>query len=708
MGPLGGAERAPPAQPSASNLVTPEAKEFWSFRPVLRPALPHVEASDWIRQPLDAFVLARLEAERLSPATPASKITLVRRLHHDLTGLPPTPDEVDKFLRDQRPDAYERLVERLLASPRYGERWGRHWLDVVRYGESNSFERDSTKPNVWRFRDYVIAAFNRDMPFDQFIREQLAGDELDEVTRQTIIATGYYRLGQWDDEPTDKLQAKYDELDDIISTTSQAFLGLTMNCARCHDHKLDPVPQTNYYSMLAFFHGILPFRYGKETVQTDIADAAQRKAYEAAKRAKEQKLEPLREKIDAIMETVIAQLDEKKREAAAKNSGRRRKLFQASMKEYLTAAQIEEFEKLKKARRKAEELPLPKLDFALSVKEGGPEGPETFVLLRGNAHSKGDPVHPAFPDVLSFPAPKVPLPKEGATTSGRRRTLAEWIARPDNQLTPRVMVNRIWQHHFGRGIVASPNNFGQLGTRPTHPALLDWLADEFVVSGWSVKHMHRLLLNSSTYRMSSESNPKGLSKDPENRLLWRSNMRRLAAEEIRDSILAVSGSLNVQAGGPSVYPKIPTEILQTQSRPGKNWNTSTIHQQNRRSIYVHVKRSLILPIFAAFDFADTDSSCPVRFTTTQPTQALTMLNSEFLGEAAEDFAARLRRETRDAPSTQVRRALQLVLCRPPTADEIEAGVKLMQELRAEATHPAVALQQFCLMTFNLNEFFYLD
>ena len=686
------------------HVVTPERRNFWSFRPIQRAPLPAVENAAWPLTPIDHFILSRLETESIQPAREADRLALFRRATFDLTGLPPTPADVRAFLADDSPNAYERTVDRLLASPRHGERWGRHWLDVVRYAETNSFERDSMKPNVWRYRDYVIQAFNEDKPYDRFVREQLAGDELEEVTPETIIATGYYRIGTWDDEPTDRLQARYDELDDIVGTTSQTFLALTLNCARCHDHKLDPVPQSNYYSMLAFFHGVLPFAYGNNNVQSVIAQGEERREYEEAKRRKTEDHDRLEAQIEAMRDQLISQLSADEQEAA-KNPRLKRRLFDKYQKKLVSDEDRKRIGELEAERQKVRKRKLPQVELALSVKEAAAEAPETYILVRGNAHAKGEKVEPGFPSILGAPAPEF---KPRSKTSGRRSALADWITSGDNQLTARVMVNRIWQHHFGRGIVRSPNNFGKLGVPPTHPKLLDWLANELVSTGWSIKHMHRLMMTSRTYRMAT-SGGHGQEADPENQLFWRMNPRRLSAEETRDSILSVSGQLNLKAGGPPIYPEIQKDVLHSQSRPGKGWPTSTPQESARRSVFVHVKRSLELPILTAFDAADTDTTCPVRFTTTQPTQALTLLNSDFLNRSAEAFAARLEKEVGATRASQVEHALNLALARAPTSDEIARGTQLLDELeKDEGFSPGRALQQFCLLVLNLNEFFYLD
>ncbi len=541
-------------------------------------------------------------------------MTLIRRLTYDLTGLPPTPEEVDAFLADRAAGAYERLVNRLLASPHYGEHWARHWLDLVRFGETNGYERDSAKPFAWRYRDYVIDAFNRDKPYDRFVREQLDGDEIDPGSAEAMVATGYYRLGIWDDEPADRPLARYDELDGIVSTTGQVLLGMTVNCARCHDHKADPIPQRDYYRLLAFF-------------------------------------------ID------VSRQDGKNLRKVEDGRGSR----------------IE----------------------VMSVSERGTS--QAHVLLRGSPALVGPAVEPGVPEVLD----------QGTGSFGRgrgkRRALADWLTDPGNPRTARVLANRLWQYHFGRGIVPTPNDFGKLGEPASHPELLDWLAAELVSGGWRIKPMHRLIVLSNAYRMASRASTAELAADPSNRWFWRFPLRRLAAEEVRDSILAVSGSLRLKAGGPSVYPPIPREVLAGQSVPGSGWNTSPPDEAARRSIYVHVKRSLLVPILAVHDAADTDSSCPVRYTTTVPTQALGLLNGEFTNEQAVAFADRLRRETPGDWNAQVRRALRLTASREPDPDEVRRDAEFVRKLMNDGgLDDRTALSQYCLMMLNANAFLYLD
>ena len=690
--------------------VNAETKNFWAFRPVKRPAVPTPKKAGWVRNPVDAFVLAKLEANGLKPAPPLGKIALLRRVTYDLIGLPPTPEEVQAFVADASPKAYEKAVDRLLASPHYGERWGRHWLDLVRYAESNSFERDGTKPFVWRYRDYVIRSFNSDKPYDQFVKEQLAGDELDTVTAETITATGYYRLGQWDDEPADPEQARFDELDDILATTGQTMLGLTVNCARCHDHKIDPVPQKDYYRMLAFFRGVR--RYGEGGVENAslrvIATDEEKKRFAAATAEWQAKADAVQKPISAVEDKVAAtfvpvEVEEFRDEA------KRPELIKKRIPKLLSETEFADYQKLVEKRNALRDTPPPGLTKALAVTENSVAAPGTHVLLRGNPHVPAAEVYPGFPSVLSPPEPEIKANADGSS-SGRRRALAEWIVSPTNPLTARVMANRLFQYHFGRGIVRSSSNFGKLGNTPTHPELLDYLATELVRQNWRLKPMHRMLVLSNAYRMSSQGDKVALSKDPENDLLWRFDMRRLDAEEIRDSVLAVNGTLNPTLYGPSVYPKIEKEVLAGQSVPGANWQVNSgPEQQSRRAIYTHIKRSLPLPILASFDAAETDFTCPVRFATTQPTQALTMLNSAFLNAQAANFAALLQSKAGDAPEAQVKSGLWRTLQRPPTPKEIARGVAFLKEMQNESGIPAKeALRRYCLVLLNLNEFVYLD
>jgi len=533
---------------------------------------------------------------------------------------------------------------------------------------------------------------------------------LDDVTTETVTGTGFYRLGIWDDEPADPLQARYDGLDDIILTTGQVFLGLTMNCARCHDHKIDPISQKDYYSMLSFFEDLTPFaRRGDLDVysQIDVTPDAVKQQYEA----NDQRRRELENQLRDLEQIGIAKMSAADQRATEGPKRERERILKTTLQDHLTRMQWSEYQRLReqlKANRN-ELAKLPPRQRILGLAKYRPIESPTYVLYRGSPHSPSDEVDPAFPGLFDPHQPSLADAKSTTDQSaGRRRVLADWIASPENRLTARVMVNRIWQFHFGRGIVRSSNNFGQLGTPPTHPELLDYLANRFAESGWSVKAMHRLILSSRAYQMSSRGNPNSLDVDPDNDLFWRFDPRRLSAEEIRDSMLAANGSLNRKIYGPSIYPELSAEVLAGQSRPGQGWGKSSEREQNRRSVYIYVKRSLLSPMLSAFDFPDPDQTCEARFMTLQPSQALSMLNGDFSFQQAGRLA-----ESVDADSIEtgqlVRRVIQRVLAREATADEIADGGALVTKLKREhGLDDAAAKRLYCLSVMNWNEFLFVD
>ncbi|MFL5342777.1 MAG: DUF1553 domain-containing protein [Gemmataceae bacterium] len=599
-------------------------RKHWAFQPVKPRAVPAVKDRAWASNPVDAFVKAKLEGQGWSPAPLAEKRALLRRVYLDVTGVPPTLAEQEAFLNDSSPDAWERMVERLLGSPHYGERWGRHWLDVVRYAETNGYERDAAKPNVWRYRDYVIRSFNADKPFDRFILEQLAGDELPDATAETVIATGYYRLGPWDDEPADPKEDRFDQLEDIISTTSQAFLGLTMGCARCHNHKFEPLTMHDYYRMVAIFDPLQRPVKGRDELDRPAVPHGQPTGW-----------------------------------------------FIPAQRGYF-------------------------------MEEPSPKPPKTHLLIRGSAGRPGPKVEPGLPTVLAATQPPF-LPPDKYTTR-RRLMLARWIASKDNPLTARVIVNRVWQHHFGEGLVRTPNDFGTQGQEPTHPELLDWLAGWFVDHGWSVKALHRLILTSYVYRMSRQSVPQYAAEDPETRLLWRMPYHRLDVETIRDSVLAVSGRLNLAMFGPGVLPPIPKDVLAGNSDPDKVWRASDERSAAKRTIYVHTKRTLMFPLLDTLDFCDTARTAARRNITTVAPQALTLFNGDFVNEQAKEFAARLDFEAGPDLAKQIDLAYRLTLCRPARERERQ---RLLDFLAAQSD-PRTGREQLCRVILNLNEFVYPD
>ena len=705
-------------KPKVEHAKAGPDKDYWAYQKVTRPSVPVVTDATWVATPVDAFVRAKQEAAGVTPVGPASKAALCRRAYYDLTGLPPTPEQVDAFVADRSPDAYARLVDGLLDSPGYGEKWGRHWLDLVRYAETNGFERDGVKPHAWRYRDYVIKSFNADKPYDQFIKEQLAGDELNPDDPDFITATGYYRLGLWDDEPADAQQALFDGYDDLVTVTGQAMLGMTLNCCRCHDHKGDFFPQADYYRFLAFFRGVRPYSSDRSVIspnsQTDITPKNQREVYEASLAERQKRIEALEAEMRPIEDTVIKTLSPK--DQLAVDDGHRGRIVR-KVPDKLTGSAKADYLRLRDERNALRKRDVPGRVFALSVNNSEVRPADTHVLIRGNPHSPADVVTPGFPGVLGFPDPVIPDPADGAKTSGRRTALANWVASPDNPLTARVMVNRLWHYHFGIGLVPSPNDFGKFGAKPTHPDLLDWLAAEFVeptwnadrAEPWSLKRMHRLLMLSRTYQLSSVSTEANLTADPANALRWRNDLRRLTAEEVRDSILTVTGSLNPAMFGPSVYPNLPAEVLAGQSRPGEGWPTSPPAVANRRSVYVHVKRSLAVPILSAHDQADSENTCPVRYTTTVPTQALGMLNGEFITGQATAFAERLAKKRPGDLPGQIALAIRLTTGRTPTPTEVERDMAFVARMREKhALDDHAALARYALLILNTNEFVYLD
>ncbi|MEW6159742.1 MAG: PSD1 and planctomycete cytochrome C domain-containing protein [Verrucomicrobiota bacterium] len=616
--------------------ITDQDRAWWAFQPIRRPDLPSVQNKFGIANGIDAFVLAGLEQKGLQPNPPATKRELLRRVYFDLIGLPPTSEAVAAFEKDKSPSSFERVIDQLLASPHYGERWGRHWLDVVRYAQSNGYERDGEKPLAWRYRDYVIKAFNEDKPYDRFILEQLAGDELPDVTLDSIIATGFQRLGVWDDEPDDKRMAEFDELDDIISTTGQTFLGLTLSCARCHDHKFDPISQVDYYQFLAFFRNIRLYENARYTFDSPnyvpLASAAEIKAWRTNK---EERARQLKQKIEG-------------------------------------ETNIEAKKSLETQLKKVEEEK-PPFDWALAVKERGRTPPPTHILVRGNAGTPGGEVGPAFLTVLGGERPQLPEPLPGMNTTGRRLALAHWIASPANPLTARVLVNRVWHHHFGHGLVRTTTDFGRAGVTPTHPELLDWLAAEFIRGGWSIKKLHKLILLSNSYQMSSRTTAAGAEIDPANQWLWRQNLRRLEAESMRDAVLAVCGRLNPAMGGRGFFPRLAGEALAGQSRPGLDWQICTPAELSRRSVYAFIRRTMLVPMFEAFDYVNTATPLGERPTTTVAPQALMLLNEQFMHDAASALASRVLEGSGSSTAERIRTAYARVLAREPTRKELRVA-----------------------------------
>jgi hypothetical protein len=706
--------------------------DLWSLKPVKRSEAPRPRETRWVRNAIDEFVLARLEAAGLKPAPRADRRTLGRRLYFDLTGLPPTPEEIGDFLNDKSPDACEKLVERLLKSPRYGEHWARLWMDAIRYSDSNGFDWDEFRPRAWRFRDYVIRSLNADKPFDQFIREQLAGDELLEgpprspAEQDCLIATGYLRLG-----PHDNSAASFNEQDrsraelmaDLVETTSSAFLGLTMSCCRCHDHKYDPLSQADHFRLRAFFE---PVKFADDL---PLDTAGEQEAIRRQNAQVDGRIKPWQEQHDALLTAVKSRL---RRGHIAKLPGDEQALLKLSKEQCTTEekAKIEALEKKIAVRDKevlagltAEEkakhdglskqiakLKREKRDFTLGLlmTDNAEKVPLTKILYQGDHKQEREPVLPGIISVLD-PNP-ASIVKPHANTTGRRLALANWIVSKDNPLTARVIVNRVWQNHFGRGLVATANDFGLAGAKPTHPELLDWLASEFMGQGWSLKRLHRLIVTSATYCQAS-SPPDELAKggagvDADNHLLWRQNLQRLTAEQLRDALLGVSGTLHERRGGPPVWPELPAEILQANPaflddnpEKTKGWYASPPGERNVRSIYLVQKRTVRVPFMETFDLPENSVSCSRRYQSVVPPQAHSLLNGPMSIQAARDLARRIQSELPDNPSRQLEAAFSAALQRPPSSDERRVCLPLLKQR---------SLTELCRAILNLNEFIYVD
>lgn len=704
----------PRTQPAVvTSAVDPvRGREFWSFRPVVDPPVPAVHDTTWPFNAIDRFLLARMEARELRPAPVADRRTLLRRVTYDLTGLPPTPEEIDAFLResDAKPQAaYEALVERLLASPAYGERWARHWLDVVRYADSAGDNSDYPIPQMYKYRNWVIDAFNQDMPYDQFVREQLAGDLMPSRTDaerfRKIIATGYLansrRFGSYEDTR----YPWYLTIEDTIDNLGRTFLGLTINCCRCHDHKFDPLSAEDYYALYGFFSST---RYPWPGIELDKAQRDLIPLLPPKEMASRQ--QELQQKL-AHFDARIKDL-EKERRAAADSLKEAEKISEEKeRKDHISAAnaRIEELtRKLKAAQKEREEFvkkPLP-FDTAYAVTEGKTEGKKKVgnacVQIKGDPDRLGPEVPRRFPTVLGGQTLAAEVKGSG------RLELARWITEPHNPLTARVMVNRIWQSHFGKGIVPTPSNFGKQGQPPTQPELLDYLARRFIDSGWSLKAMHRLIVLSRAYQLSSQPDATSARIDANNDCLSWYSRRRLDAESIRDTMLAVSGALDRSLGGPHPFPE-PTTWDFTQHKPFK-----AVYETNRRSVYLMTQRMQRHPFLALFDGPDTNASTDRRVTSTTPLQALYLMNDPFVHAQARQMAQRLLAENMDE-GRRIERAYLLLFSRPPTPEEQSAAIDYLRKAGEKLqTTGAVADQQVRIWEslvralFLSNEFVYVN
>ncbi|HEV8147998.1 MAG TPA: PSD1 and planctomycete cytochrome C domain-containing protein [Bryobacteraceae bacterium] len=742
----------------SSARITPEHRKFWAFQDIQSVKPPRVANNAWVRSPIDRFILAKLEAKQIPPSPPADKARLLRRATYDLTGLPPTEAELQAFLADRSPEAYNKVIDRLLASPRYGERWGRHWLDVVRYADSTGNDEDHRYPFAYRYRDYVIHAFNTDLPFDQFVREQVAGDLLpppagQRFNTQGTVATGFLAVGPKALAQKDIKKMMYDIYDEQVDVTSRAFLGLTMACARCHDHKFDPILTRDYYSMVNIFANTRAFdgpMGSSKLLQIPLVPAEDWNAY----RAQQTKVAELKLSMDRMTDAAyerflrdfVTHIDEYAPAGAVADA---RKRFEALLTARFAAlAAWEKFarERIKDGERlpgrppidrkdpffadlisgsgplarTAEELQqllspedrekyaafrkeldeinthlLPAPDMATAVRDG--DRVDQKVFLRGDHNNLGEDAPKAFPVVLARDSDP-----HFETGSGRRE-LAKWLSSPRNPLTARVIVNRIWQWHFGEGIVRTPDNFGKMGDRPTHPELLDYLAAQFMRSGWSIKAMHRTIMLSSAYRMSSEPGPKAAQTDPENLLLSHFNRRRLEIEELRDGLLAIDGSLDLAMGG----------TLQTGTGTDGENAAGRLSMDpvkvKRRTVYLPLRRANLPTLLNLFDFGDATTPNGKRLLTNVAPQALFMMNSDFVFERADKFAQALLAEPAPSDTERLRRSYLRIVNRAPAAAEIDAGLSYIRNYAAKyGKSPADGWQSFCHVLMLSNDFVYLD
>ena len=732
-------------------VVTDEDRQHWSYLPLRAVDLPVVENSGWCRTPIDRFIMAAFEARGIRPSPLADRRTLLRRLSFDLLGLAPSPEEVSEFVGDERPDAWSQLIERQLGSLHYGERWGRHWLDAARYADSNGMESDNDRPDAWPYRDFVINALNDDLPYDTFVRWQLAGDEYEPDDPRALAATGFITAAPSEilsvPMEEEKLRFRFNELDDMAVTTVSAFLGLTLGCARCHDHKFDAIPTRDYYRLQCVFtttardHVLLTTRaeaasYREiesqwsarlKAAQAQLNDwlAEQKKPHSAGLRSARIAALPISDDEKTLL---IEQPDSEAAKTLARQHEKALAISEDEYRRVFSDEQRQRWDEIKAALAGVQSAQPVRPQTVLAIVDKQPEPEPTWLLARGDFYSKKERLSVGFLSVLTGARP----PEEywsaarqavpAGRSTGQRRALADWITDVDHgagALLARVIVNRVWQHHFGEGLVRTPGDFGVRGERPTHPELLEWLANHFVDSGWRLKALHRLILTSAVYCEGTAFDPAGAAVDPDNRLLWRRRPKRLEAEVLRDAVLAVSGTLNLEPFGAAFKPPIPPEAMQarntTDPYPKDARDTPATR---RRTVYMFHKRVVQHPLLQAFDAPDAAVACARRSCTTVAPQALALLNDPFLRDRAADFARRLAAEVGAQREDQIHRAFLLALSRPPSENELAKSLEFLdtQVKRRAARDPASsagatsvhALTDFCQALFSLNEFIYVD
>jgi len=726
----------PDKKPAPPEKFRADQTDHWSFQPIARPELPQVQAKDRVKNPIDSFIIKGLEQLKFQQAPEADRVTLLRRVTYDLTGLPPTPEQAREFLNDASPMAYERLVDRLLASPAYGIRWAQHWLDLAHYADSNGFELDADRPDAWRFRDWVIDALNTDMPYNEFLALQLAGDELRPGDTQALIATGFTRSGPREvvsgNIPPE--QIRQNDMTEITGTVGSVVMGLTMACARCHDHKFDPIPTTDYYRLQAIFGGLAPKDdYPLGNALEVAMNASVQTEYESRKSMMERTLtdleqpywatvlEPMRNRMAPTTIKALETAPASRTDAqitTIRNAMKTLKVSTDSVVAAMAPVDRDRWNSMKTGLKKVEEAKPSPLPVATGMTDTGRQAQPVHLLLKGNFHRQAEVVPPGFLSVLSDVRQLPPNPTGHATT-GARTALVDWMTRPDHPLTSRVIVNRIWQQHFGRGIVATMSDFGSQGMEPSHPELLDFLAVEFMRNNWSMKELHRLMVTSATYRLSSTPTAKATAEDPDNLLFSHQTRRRLDAEMVRDSVLAVAGRLNPTMGGPSARPPLPAGF------DTKDWTVDKDESNHRRrSVYIFVKRNVKHPFLEAFDYPDSNLTCPERLVSVNAPQALMLLNSDFAQDESKALAHKLLKEE-SVSSDQARFTWLWRNCfgRSPEQAEVQRLQDLMATLKSRGSgdlkKPAsaewtagqadmVAWADLCHVVLNLNEFVFVD
>lgn len=711
---------------------TAAQRKYWAFQPVQNAKVPAVQHRSEVANPIDSFLLSRLEPKGLNFNPATDRVTLLRRVSFDLVGLPPTPEEVEAFVNDQSPNAYEKVVDRLLASPHYGERWARHWLDLARFAESEGFKSDETRPNAWRYREYVIQSFNENKPYDRFVKEQIAGDELWPKDPWARVATAFNRHYPDESNARNLMQRRQEILDDVTDTVGATFMAMTYGCARCHNHKFDPILHTDYYRLQAFFANTTADDEIPMAGEKEMAAYRERKAnWEAATKAVRDEMKALLDPAKAfILKDFVDKYPSEIQAVIAKPAAERNpyewQMFYKA-KPYLTieddvaakslkGEKKANYEALMAELKKFSNLDPGEAPIGIGMRDVSAAAPPTHRLNVGVYDAKLEEVQPGF---LSIIDAKVPAIRPEGNTTGRRTVLANWLASPENPLTARVMANRIWHYHFGQGLAPAPSDFGMMGGRPSHPELLDWLASEFVHSGWDIKHMHKLMVTSNAYRQSSAYQEAAAKEDPRDKLMWRYPRERLEGEVIRDAALSVAGILNDRVGGPSVFPELPEGA----GKPRGGWKVSADPaERNRRSIYIFVRRNARYPMMEAFDMPDTHESCGRRNQTITAPQAMALLNGKVSLEWAQAFAGRVLKQTGGDPNATVDAAYRLAFGRSPDGSEKDTVLTFLNKQKANLDgtklalpdnvppgydpKQAAALVDFCQMLLNSNEFVY--